>query len=112
MADEIVAAARGRIGAPQRAAQGDWLASDDGPLRLADDLGILVGHPAHDHRVGGDVARGDIAIPPDGAGAGLDVGSRQAFKPGLGEVSKVYLNGALSARVGQGHAGALEGYPK
>src|SRR3546814_12355742 len=65
-----------------------------------------------DHRVGVDGGRGDIAIRPDDAGEGLDVGPRQALQLGLGKVARVDLNGALAAAVGQVHDRALEGHPE
>ena len=112
VAHQIVAAARGGIAAAERTAERDRLAGDDGGHGLADDLGVFVGHPAHDHRVGVDVGRGNVAVGADDAGERLDVGARQALQLGLGKLARIDLHRALAAAIGQVHHGALEGHPE
>ena len=63
VAHQIVAAARGRIATAERAAQRDRLAGDHRRRRLPDDLGIFIGHPAHDHGIGVDVGRRECRDP-------------------------------------------------
>ena len=112
VAHQIVAAARRRVAAAERAAQRDRLAGDDGRRGLADDLGIFVGHPAHDHGVGVDVGRGNVAVGADDARERLHVGARQALQLGLGQRARIDLHRPLAAAIGQVHDRAFEGHPE
>ena len=112
MADQIVAAARCGIAAAERTAQRQRLAGDDGGRGLADDLAVFVGHPAHDHRVGVDVGRRNVAVRADDAGEGLDVGTGQALEFCLRQLARVDLHRTLAAAIGQVHDSAFEGHPE
>src|SRR5690606_28043608 len=78
--DEVKAAARGGVIAAQRTAQGDRLAGDDGGGNRAGDLVIFVAHPTHDHGIGVDVGRGNIAVRADRGRKSLHIGTRQALQ--------------------------------
>ena len=109
---QVEAAARRGILTPDRAAQGNGLARDDGRGRLALDRGIFIGHPAHDHGIGIDVRRRDIAIRADDAGKGLDIGARQPLQLGLGQGLGVHLDRPFAPAIGQVGHRALDRHPE
>src|SRR3546814_18927240 len=74
MLDEIVAAARRRIVATQRAAKRYRLARDDGRTWLVLDRAVFVRHPAHDHRVRIDVRGRDVAVRTEHGSEGVKLG--------------------------------------
>ncbi len=109
---QVKAAARRRVLTPDRTAQRNRLAGDHSGRRLPLDGGVLIGHPAHDHGVGVDIGRRDIAIRPDDARESLDIGARQPLQLGLGQALGVDLHRPLAAAIGQVGHRALHRHPE
>lgn len=95
MSHKVVAAPRGRVAAPQRSTERDRFSGDHGGLVLADDLRVLVRHPAHDHGVGVVIWRRNVPVGPDDARERLYVCARQPLQFRLGQRARVHLDGAL-----------------
>ncbi len=112
VAQHQIPAASGCVVTAQRAAQHDGFAGDHGGRRMADDGAVFVGHPSHDHGVGVDVRRRDVAIGAHEAGERPRIGATQAFQFGVGQRCRIDADTAFGAAERQVGNGALEGHPE
>src|SRR6185295_18607952 len=109
--DRDSAAARRRLAAAQRAAQGDRLSGHDAGGRESLAHGEGVHDPRHDLRVGVDVGRGNVLLRPDDDGDLVRVAPGHALQLVEREHLGIHLDPALGAVVGQVDYRAFPGHP-
>ena len=110
--DAVVGAPPGRVFASDASPEGDGLAGEDARFVATVDGGVLVGHPAHDHRVGVHVGSGDVDLRPDVIGDLLYVASAEPLELEARELLGVDGDATLGAAERNSDHRALDGHPQ